>query len=519
MMQPHRNQNFTWDHRADIVVLGYGYAGAATAIYARDAGVEKVVILEKAPHFGGYSILSGGVVLGGTDYEGMLRYFKALCAGRTPDEVIEAQVEGLTKVHDYVRELCAINGAKFEVVGKPGASGSGDLIWEKISASCYPLPGGESLTSGLITELPGFDGYPWLMSPYPGGLLMKVLEDNVNRRGVDARFSTPAREILTDENGLVCGVKAADPAGREIFVRASQAVIIASGGFESNEWMKLQYCEAKPIYSIGPSSNTGDGILMAQKLGAALWHMWHIHGSYGFKFPECPTAFRIILGGFRLPKRKLPWILVDKIKGQRFMNEFHPAPQDTMHRPLEYFEPDLQDFPRIPAWMIFDERGRKMGPIAKPLAVSAEDSYDWSADNNKEIEKGWISKAASIDELAQIMGVNSKNLRQTIDTWNQSCQGGEDDDFGRLPGTMVPISRPPYHAVKVWPVVTNTQGGPEHNAKQQVVDAFSRPIPRLYAVGECGSFYGHLYQLSGNISECVISGKIAGECAAQEVKL
>jgi predicted oxidoreductase len=75
---------------------------------------------------------------------------------------------------------------------------------------------------------------------------------------------------------------------------------------------------------------------------------------------------------------------------------------------------------------------------------------------------------------------------------------------------------PPFHAARVWPVVSNTQGGPVHDAEQRVLDAFGRPIPRLYAAGECGSLFGHLYMSGGNLAECFIGGRIAGRGAAAE---
>ena len=91
---------------------------------------------------------------------------------------------------------------------------------------------------------------------------------------------------------------------------------------------------------------------------------------------------------------------------------------------------------------------------------------------------------------------------------------GEDAAFGRPPGSMVPIAKPPFYGAKVWPVVSNTQGGPVHDAEQRVLDAYGEPIPRLYAAGECGSVFGHLYMSGGNLAECFIGGRIAGRAAA-----
>ena len=91
---------------------------------------------------------------------------------------------------------------------------------------------------------------------------------------------------------------------------------------------------------------------------------------------------------------------------------------------------------------------------------------------------------------------------------------GADTEFGRPPGSMVTIAEPPFYAGEIWPVVSNTQGGPVHDAKQRIVDVHGEPIPRLYAAGEMGSCFGHLYLAGGNIAECFISGWVAGREAA-----
>ena len=79
------------------------------------------------------------------------------------------------------------------------------------------------------------------------------------------------------------------------------------------------------------------------------------------------------------------------------------------------------------------------------------------------------------------------------------------------------LAVPPFYAAQLWPVVSNTQGGPRHDEAQRVIDAFGAPIPRLYAAGELGSAFGHLYMSGGNLAECFIGGRIAGREAAREV--
>jgi succinate dehydrogenase/fumarate reductase flavoprotein subunit len=285
--------------------------------------------------------------------------------------------------------------------------------------------------------------------------------------------------------------------------------------------MVKQYLQGTPFYSMGPLTHTGDGILMAQKAGAALWHMWHIHGSYGFKYDEFPIAFRTTLSGPRSIKRTVPWIAVDKF-GRRYMNEYQPFAQDTAHRAMEIIDPDMPGYSRIPSYLIFDETGRKFGPIAQPLSLGGS-IYDWSRDNSKEIAKGWILQAENIEKLAFKINETEDNearmdssiLKTTISQWNDFVKTGE-DPLQRPSSTMMPISVPPFYAAAVWPMITNTQGGPVHNAKQQVIDAFGQPIPRLYAVGELGSFWSNLYLLDGNLGECFSSGRIAGRNAALE---
>ncbi len=220
-------------------------------------------------------------------------------------------------------------------------------------------------------------------------------------------------------------------------IKANKGVILACGGYENDDAMKLQYFEAQPVYPVY-LGNTGDGVKMAQKAGAGLWHMWHFHGGYGFKFPELPFAIRHVWAGPRNENRKMIWIGVDKF-GKRFMDEYPPAPQDTGTRSLEFYDADIQDYPRIPCHLIFDEEGRKLGPIGIPIVNDERYDASWSEDNLAEIEKGWIKKGNSLEDIAAQIDVNPKVLRATVERWNELCDEGQDDDHKRPPKTMMPI--------------------------------------------------------------------------------
>jgi len=143
-------------------------------------------------------------------------------------------------------------------------------------------------------------------------------------------------------------------------------------------------------------------------------------------------------------------------------------------------------------------------------------TFEWSEDNLREVATGLLQRFDTVPMLAKHLMIEPEILRESIGRWNDQCRSGRDRDFRRPPGTMVPIERPPFYSIPAWPIITNTQGGPVHNGKQQVVDPYGQPILRLYAAGEMGSIFGHLYMLAGNNAECFIGGKIAGMHAASE---
>src|ERR1700722_15644096 len=97
----------------------------------------------------------------------------------------------------------------------------------------------------------------------------------------------------------------------------------------------------------------------------------------------------------------------------------------------------------------------------------------------------------------------------------QRLRGGIRSGIRAPPSSMTPIAEPPSSAARVWPIVSNTQGGLPHDEQQRVLDAFGKPLGRLYVAGELGSVFGHLYFSGANYSECLIGGQIAGVNAAQ----
>ena len=499
-----------FDDEFDVVIVGYGYAGGIAAIEAHDAGA-RVLLVDKMANPGGISVCSYGAMRSAHDADQAFKYLKTTNGGRTSDPVLRALADGMAKIEPYMRKLAEINGA---------------IVNPREKVANYPFEGYDTFYQTLIEELPNFDPaahYPHVRGAPGGARVFKTLEENVAQRGIDIWLEAPVENLVTGRNGSkeVQGVVVRRKDGVRI-VRANKAVILACGGFEANEEMKRQYWQMKPVLAATTNSNTGDGIRMAQELGAKLWHMWHYHGSYGFQHPDYPYAIRMKRLPDWIPGREatavvqMIWIVVDR-HGKRYMNENPPYTQDTSHRPMELFDTVTQSFPRIPSYVIFDEVGRRRYRVGAPTRNDPDAHYDWSDDNMQEIESGLLKKADSIAELAGLIDVDADVLEASLARWNELCSTKNDEDFGRPAGTMMKIQRPPFYAGEVWPVVSNTQGGPEHDARQRIIDVEDKPIPRLFAAGEMGSAWGHLYMSGGNLAECLVTGQIAGcEAAALE---
>lgn len=517
--------NEAWDREVDLVVVGYGAAGAVAAGEAAAAGA-RTLLLEKMPFPGGLSIASAGGIRIAFDADEAFAYLKSTCGGRTPDNLLRKLADEMAMIGDYVRTLAAPVGATAEIIPALGN---------------YPLPGYASLGYCEVSEVPDLEdrnGYHAMSTIKNGARLFRVLEAHVERSGAEIRLEAPVRRLIRDESGVVAGVLA-EIDGRPVRIRALGGVILTCGGFEADREMQRQYFQADPVMVGAFRGNTGDGIRMAQAVGADLWHMWHYHGPYGLKHSDPAYPFGLFLkavpmwtpgrldevsslgveepadGGKRKALARLAWIVVDQ-DGRRFMNEYPPYPGDSGVRPFDAFDFLRQRFPRNPAFMIFDEAGRKMYPMGRAVHNDSHPRYEWSSDNLREVENGILGRADTLEELAERISVPAGELKRTIAEWNAVVAAGEDPVFGRVPETMVPITEPPFYFGRVGPIVINTQGGPVHDERQRVLSPFGEPIEGLYAAGELGSVFGHLYMSGGNLAECLIGGRVAaGEVVAR----
>lgn len=491
----------------DVIVVGYGYGGAMAAIAAADAGA-RVLIVEKAARPGGISVCSAGGLRTAANAEAALAYLLATSGGKTPRKVLAVLACGMTGLHGRLAALAAPLGATVEHRAAPGN---------------YPFDGAGTFGFACVTDIPGFDprtAYPQVRGARQGALLFRVLEANVALRSdrITVRTGCAATRLI-QADGAVRGVILDDGSA----IGAAGGTVLACGGFEADPEMQAQFWPGGPALSAAYGGNTGDGVRMAQAVGAALWHMWHFHGAYGYRLPGGAHPYGIRVK--RLPDWMpdgngttesalpvMPWILIDR-DGGRFINEYEPYLQDTGARALATFDPARMCLPRNPAWLVTDAAGLAMYPLGKPTWNDPAARYDWSADNGRELAAGLFRRCDDAVALADRTGAPADRLAVTLSAWRAGCAAGRDRDFGRPPASLHPLA-PPYFAAPVEPVVSNTQGGPVHDARQRMLDPFGAPIPGLYAAGELGSAFGHLYLSGGNIAECFIGGAIAGAEAA-----
>jgi succinate dehydrogenase/fumarate reductase flavoprotein subunit len=366
--------------------------------------------------------------------------------------------------------------------------------------------------------------------------LFRWLSQLVDQRQIGVEYETSARWLLTDAAGAVIGVQASQ-GGRELNVRARRAVILASGGFEFGEQLKLNHLRVSPTYFYASPDNTGDGVIMAQEVGAALWHMSACSAKAIAKFPDFPIGFPVNFWGYgggmtqegllysnrgagsEPPPASCGAMQVDRT-GRRFTSEIWK--NHTHYYELTGYDSQAGWYPRIPCYWIFDQARMRRGQLvlAETGAAGPLRLYAWSEDNQAELDRGWITAAPSIEELARQLEMEPTVLRDTLRAYNDGCSTGTDPlgppPFGRPAETLVPLE-PPFYAMALWPGGPNTQGGPERDARARVMRVTGEPIPRLYAAGELGSIYGMLYPAGGaNIGEAIAFGRIAGENASAE---
>lgn len=470
------------DHEADVLVLGFGCAGAAAAYEAAAAGAE-VLVLERAGGPGGSSALSGGEIYlgGGTEVQracgfedspAEMEAFLTAALGPHADEAkIRAYCDGSLEHYEWLVDRGV--GFHHSLWSAP--------TWMPLTEDGLMWLGENSWPYNELAK-PAPRGHRPGTSSFGGWLLMEKLSAAATEAGAVTHNDTRATGLLTDAEGRVRGVTARRY-GEDLVYRARRAVVVTTGGFADNDEMLEHHApQLRAHGKVSDGLDDGSGIRMAMRLGAATRRMSSVE-----------TALSVVPG---LIARGM---LVNSL-GQRFVNEdTYPG---LVSVAAVYAQPG-------PAWTIVDEEGYE----------SLEERERWG------IRPQFV--AATLAELEAETGMPDGGLQATVAAYNAHAERGEDPYFHKDPKWLRPL-RPPYAAIDSR-VGFGSDGGSEagtgasgftlgglHTSTQsEVLDLDGHPIPGLYAAGRAASgMHGEGYISGTSLGDGTFFGRRAGKAAA-----
>ena len=490
-------EEITWDGEYDVVVVGMGFAGCVSAITAADEGA-KVLLVDKAPEgsTGGNSRVSGQYIQATDDADAMYTYLSAL-VGDFPNwdaDVLRAHVDGTAEQYDW---LVNTMGADPDILVQ-------DESWDTTYSKGYLTDkfGGKQGYVQQWSEFPEYEGAEHCLSFLVTGkgfdsAFYQLCLDNVAKRDIEVRYACAGKHLVFDEDRNVVGVQLEQDGGTAN-VKATGGVVLACGGFEANQEMMASFMQQPENYTYGCVYNTGDGIAMGQEAGASFWHMSNGAAFMWGYLPEGATACAWP------PMSTTKGIFVGP-SGSRYVNEQGESRHGRINIGGSFL---IRQTPR-PTYAVMDSS----------LAAQFKFHPSFSDGNVDEIADGTLAAGDTLADLAAAIGVDAGNLEKTVARYNEDYAAGRDADFGRPFDKMFgPLEQGPFYALKLVPVLLNTQGGPRRNAKAQVVNPSLEPIAGLYSAGELGALWPDNYNGGGNIGECCTFGRLAGRNAAKRAK-
>ncbi len=539
-----------WDVETEVLVVGSGAAGLSAAITAHDNGA-KVLVAEKSDQFGGTTACSGGgmwipnnhlnVEKGVSDSrEKALGYAKHLTKGRTSDELIEAYLDTAPQMLKYFAEntplqveISAMPDYHPEVPGGHGKDESrtvipllfcrGDLGESETNLRRNPTMG-IPMTNSEMNEwnamgTPQNIDFELISTRMEQGMvgfgeaLIGFLYQACVDRDMELVVNTRGIELVVDD-GSVIGLKA-EQNGKEIYIKATKGVILATGGFEWDEELKAAFLPGPVTHPNSVPYNEGDGLKMAMAIGAAIANMSEHWGWSSTRIPGEEAMGKPLNRGI-LSERTLPHSIIVNQKGTRFCNE--AASYNDMFKRLWDFNENTTEFPNLPAWVIFDQHYK--------------DSYAMITAMPGEEAPEWIESSDTLESLAEKLGIDGNGLVSNVKRFNSNAEKGEDPDFqrgesaydslwgdwGHTPShTLGTVEKPPFYAIPIYCGTLGTKGGPKTNTNAQVLNIFGNVIQGLYAAGNvmanvCGPAY---WGGGATIGPAMTFGYISGLHAAK----
>jgi 3-oxosteroid 1-dehydrogenase len=542
-----------WDHSVDVLVVGSGAGGMTAACRAKDLGADTLMI-EKSSRYGGSSAMSGGVIwiannhlmpasgIKDSDEDG-IAYLTTLTEGKVPAARIEAYVkygkEMLKWLHDKTRlSFSALSVYPDYYCEAPGyKSGSrsldptpfdgrllGDefdnlrdqhtqlLIFGRYALTTMEVAGVFKQAPGWIKTLGEQMIAYWLdfhqrfrkrnkrsRRTTFGNALSASLRMSMIDRNIPLWLNSGLRELVVD-NGRVVGV-VADRDGAIVRIEAKKGVILAAGGFESNQQMREKYLPGptKAQWTAANPSNTGEVIEAGIHIGADTAFMDDAWWGPTCMPPGEETARMLVI------EKSLPGNIFVGKDGKRFTDE--AAAYIEIVKDMHKAQKAGREV--VPAWFIFGKHYRKKYPMGPVLP--GNNMPDFAVP--KHLWNTFIYKADSVVELAYKIGVNVENLAQTIANMNEYAKTGVDKEYGKgsteydrfygdnevTPNPCLAPIEAPYYAVQIFPGELGTKGGLKADEFARVLDVKGDTIPGLYAVGNCsGALMGPTYAGAGS---------------------
>lgn len=524
-----------WNAEADVVVLGFGGAGACAAIEAHDAGA-KVLILEKQMQNNliNNTRMSGGIFHSpdpAGDKEALKSYAKAMFSGENLPWMLEGEQPDVSDGLAAAWAEYSPDNVAFLKRLDPAFNG---VAFSRFSGAAFPqFPGakeckylvyGSSFGPKADFDVPTKD-LP-KAEKMNGEAFFTVLRDAVEKRKIKVLWETPALRLVSNDKGEVIGVIGRKKGGGEISCKAKKAVIITSGGYEYSVPMRRAFLEGPGVEGwafYGSPDNTGDGIAMAMQAGAGLAKVGKAASRVIMAVPIRHHGLKM---GLITDAIGRPNSMVIDSYGNRYAAETLITTDPSryfFYKEAIKFDITKLIYPRVPSWMIFDETFRSKNTITSMgISTAGYGLVPWTRDNMDAVKKGWIMQADTLEALGEKIKAHAENrklldpatLAKAVERYNEFCKKGKDEDFNRKEATLGPVEKGPFYALPLYPGGPNTKGGILANAKREVLTWEGEPIPRLYTAGEISSALKFVYQGGGNLTECIVMGRIAGKNAA-----
>ena len=441
----------------DIVIIGSGGAGLSAAITATEKGA-KVIVLEKMAYFGGNSNRSEGEMnAAGTKQQkahGIL--------DDTPERFAA----------DTIRGGHGLNDPALVKALTENAASAEEWLLDLGAHFCHRMGRG-----GGQTRARGHgpcDGSP------VGIEIMRVLGERADKDHIDMRLNNRVTKILM-KNGKVAGVQVKTPKGMETI--NAKSVILETGGFGANHKMVEKYRpELKGFSTTNHPGATGDGIVLAQQVGAGLTDIEQIqiHPTVIKKNGALISESMRARGGFLLNKN-----------GKRFTNEL--LTRDVVSAN------ELKQ-PGGIAYLVIDNSIYSKNKMAQ----------------NYTAEK-LMTKCDTIADVAKLIGVDPKVVQASFDQYHKAFDNKKDDLFGR-PEMLIRMDQAPYFVAEVTPGIHHTMGGVKIDPQAEVLTPEKKPIPGLFAAGEVtGGVHGG-NRIGGNaVADIITFGRISANSALKYI--